>query len=422
MNKKSKNDEKKEKTYQATAIIGMGMSFTNKAKILHDIIQESSSTNKKKNKYYCILLLSIFFLFLSIPRAVFSSELAEVDTRSTVTIRANVPADFSENIAFVLEQETTQVRFAFALTKDNNYTGNISIVGDSTYIASASFKSSNKYETDLAKKYEIENGTVELSFNVSTITYSIQSEELNGLSNEITHGENEDENEELQATENILNNYLEEVSFMQDDMRFFSFLTTYSGAMFEKYYMEADPMNTTEQWESMKEIDRFNYYIIYYMPYTKMMNYQFENENIFIEELIAQKNILNQIEDGDKVYRAIVDMWKWHYRHWQSTGEFYNFYNYYNGTNSNTLTTAETIKLANEEGEGIPTEPTEAESENKNEINEEKDANLEVSNPDIFSLAKENILTCIIFFVAGACFLLVYLHNRKKNMPDETKE
>lgn len=65
----------------------------------------------------------IVFLFAVMPQTAKADELTEIDTRSTVIIKANVPDGFDENIAFVLEQETTQVRFAFALTADNDYTG-----------------------------------------------------------------------------------------------------------------------------------------------------------------------------------------------------------------------------------------------------------------------------------------------------------
>lgn len=367
---------------------------------------------KKKNKSCFGLLLIIFLLTMIIPQVIYASELTEVDTRSTVIITANVPQGFSEKIAFVLEQDSTQVRFSYALTKDNHYMGSISVVGGTTYTASVSFPSSSKHQTNLAEKYEIEGEEVELTFNVETIKFSSETEEDNTLATKTTHGEESNTEIDIQTADNVLNNYLEKVSFVQEDKKFFSFLTTYSGDMFKKYYLEADPMNTEEQWDNMKEIERFNYYITYYMPYTKMMNYQFDTENEFINELVAQKAILQTIDNGDMVYDAIVNVWKWHYEYWRYTGTFYNFHNYYDGTNAETPTTTEIIKLENKEKEELK----EVKSEMEEEINlEKKVVSRKVANPFILWI-KENFLTCIILVVTSITFLVVYLYNHKKNM------
>ena len=364
------------------------------------------------------LFFTLIFTIFLIPHSVMASEMTEVETRSTVTIKANVPDDFTENIAFVLEQETTQVRFSFALTAENGYTGSISVVGNNTYLASATFSNNEKYNIDLAEKYDIEGEEVELTFNVSPITYSVENDNaVNNNDNkkinietEAPHGEEIDPDTGLPTAEYVIKNYEDKVSFMQDDKKFFSFLTTYSGAMFEKYYLEADPMNTEEQWESMKEIDRFNYYITYYMPYTKMMNYEFSSANKLIEELIAQKNILSQIENGDIVYDAIVEVWKWHYSYWQCTGTIYNFYNYYDGTNAGTPTVSETVKLTDKDKEEM--------AEIESEINEELEIETEKDNA-VVTWLKENWLTATIFVIVGFAFLGVYLYNRKKNVYDE---
>jgi len=358
-------------------------------------------------------------IVMVIPQNIRAEELSEIEVMSTVLIKADVPEDFTENIAFVLEDENTQVKFSYALTEQNEYMGELNILGGRTYFASATFGSS-KYKTDLAEKYEIADEEVELVFSVTPIIYSIENDEreaLNWNDEETKISDNADEDLDpetgLKTAKSVLREYEEKVSFIQNDPNFSSFLTLYSGGMFKKYYLNADPMNTEEQWDNMKEVDRFNYYITYYMPYTKMMNYEFSSANIMIEELISQKNILSQIEKGDIVYDAVVDVWKWHYSYWQHTGMFYNFYNYYDGVNSgadfNESISSEAINLVGKD-KGNP-EETEIKEEIKKDIEK-------VDNPIILWI-KENWLTTAILLIAGISFFAVFLYNRKKNIYEE---
>lgn len=355
----------------------------------------------------------IMLMVMTVSQNVKADELQEIEVISTVFIKANVPEDFTENITFVLESEITQVRHAFELTKENEYEGILCVFENRTYLASVYFPSSSKYKTDIAENYDIAGEEVELAFNVTPIVYSIENDEgkipnWNDDKMEVLDDEIDSETG-LRTAESVLKSYEEKVSFIQDDPNFSTFLALYSGGMFKKYYLKADPMNTEEQWNNMREIERFNYYITYYMPYMKIINYEFSTANEMIEELISQKNILSEIENGDIVYNAIVEVWKWHYSYWQHTGTFYNFYNYYDGIKSDKTSDLETIRLTEKDKKELETKELETEELEDTEY---------IDNPVILWV-KKNWLTAAILLIAGISFLTVLLHNRKENIFDE---
>lgn len=360
-------------------------------------------------------------MVMLIPQSVSPSALTDVEVRPTVTIKANVPDGFTEEIAITLEQETSQVRFSYPLTAENDYIGSLSLARGGTYLASVTFQSSGKYNVDLAEKYEIAGTDVELIFNVTPITYSIESDETTDDSNEtnveteVNHGEEIDEITGLPTGESVLKNFKEKVSFIENDTNFDSFLRLYSGGMFKNYYLEADYINTEEKWDNMNETERFIYHTIYISPHSSMMNYEFANKNEFVDELVAEKQLLGKIEKGDIVYDAIVDVWEWHYDYWETTGTFYNFFNPYDGIKADTGASSETVTLTDNDFVETITEPT-------NTVESEtvvKEPTAEPETKDEF--VKEEIsiplapwLAVIILIVTGMACLVMYLRRKKK--------
>lgn len=261
-------------------------------------------------------------------------------------------------------------------------------------------------------------------FNVTAVTADSDDLESADSGEESSHvGESSeaiDPETGLPSAESVIAAFEEKVSFIQDDPAFSSFLSTYSGAMFKKYYLQADTAHTEEQWESMKEIERFCYNITYYSPYIAMMNYEFSSADEMIDELVAEKNILSQIENGDIVYDAIVEVWKWHYDYWQHTGTFCNFYNNYNDDiNAGEPTASETVKLTDEDKNDRDKEEIE---EIKNEIQSElAEENTENGNSaaDWF---KDNWLIVTILLVVVIAFLAVFLYKRSKNISGKTEK
>lgn len=358
-------------------------------------------------KLLSMLLVSMFTVML-ISKPVAASEF-EMEQKTNVIIKANVPDGFDEDIKVTLEYEETQVRASVTLTTENGYTKNLTVLSGNIFLANANFESIDKYDTDLEEKYSIEGGEVELIFNVIPAETIEDIEENTEI--ESSHGEEMeiDPLTGLPTPESVIKNFEKKVSFIEDDSNFDSFLAVYSGPMLKNAYMESDAMNTEESWNAMNETERFIYYISYRMPYMSMTRREFDNVNDFIEEeLISQRQRLNQIENGDIVYEAIVDVWEWQYDYWQHTGSIFNFFNYYDGLNAGTPTESESeaVKLTEKE------EMEEVKEEITKELNEETEKE---DNPAV-KWIKENWLTGTILIVAGVSFLVVHLISKKKNL------
>lgn len=93
----------------------------------------------KKSKIFLTMFFAVLFAVMT-PQTVTASEFDEIEVRSNVTIKANVPDGFTEDIAFVLEEEVTQVRFQYLLTAENEYTGNLSLLGNNAFLPQVTFK------------------------------------------------------------------------------------------------------------------------------------------------------------------------------------------------------------------------------------------------------------------------------------------
>ncbi|MBQ3514986.1 MAG: hypothetical protein IJA32_14520 [Lachnospiraceae bacterium] len=332
----------------------------------------------------------------------------EVEQKTNVVVKANVPDGFNEEIKVTLEYEETQVRATVTLTTENGYTKNLTVLSDNTFLASADFQSTDTYGTDLAEKYDIEGEEVELIFNVipadtKTIEENTEIEIFQDEEMEI------DPSTGLPTAESVIKNFEEKVAFIENDSNFDSFLALYSGPMFKEYYLEADSMNTEEQWNNMKEIERFVYYITYIKPFSKMINYEYANTNEFIEELTGEKQRLEQRENGDVVYDAIVDVWEWQYAYWQHTGSIYNFFNDYDDSNAGTPTESEAVKLTENEKEEME-EIEEIKKEIQEELDEESKKK-ETENQGNVMI----VVVCIIFILAVVSGLVIFMKNRKSN-------
>lgn len=387
----------------------------------------------KKLKQILSMFWAVMLIVMLVPQSVFASSV-DVEVRPTVTIKANVPEGFTENIGFVLEQETTQVRFSYALTAENGYTGSLSLPRGGTYLASATFQSSGQHNIDLAEKYDIAGTDVELVFNVTPITYSVESDETTDNSDEVSvetetevnRGEEIDETTGLPTGESIFKKFEETVAFMENDSNFDSILSIYSNDKFKKYYLESNPSNTEEKWDNMNRTEQFTYYITYYYPHLCMMNDEFAYADEFIDELVAQKQLLEKIENGNIVYDAIVEVWEWLYDYWEVTGTFYNFFNAYDGTENGTGTSSEPVTLTDSDTVETITDTTEEpetaveEKATEQPQTEDEFAKDVKEDNSIGAWVNNNKLTLIILIASGIAVLVVYLLAKKKKAEDDS--
>lgn len=137
-----------------------------------------------------------------------------------------------------------------------------------------------------------------------------------------------DEATGLKKPEIILEEFRESVSFMETDPNFDKYLSKYEQDYHEEYYLDADPMNTREQWDSMSRTERFVYYMSYTLPYGKLVYRDpVRDEEEFLEHFDTHEKTLGAIEKGDEVYAALQKVWSYQYMYWQATGMVCNFFN-----------------------------------------------------------------------------------------------
>ncbi len=402
---------------------------------------------KIKKLHLFIVFINTILIFVSVSTInIKADELNVVPVRTNISIKANVPDDFSDNVTVVLEQKSTNVKFSLALTKSNSYTGNLSVVGDSTYNANAIFQNTSSFKTDLAENYEIKGTEVNLTFNIRKLTAVSNTDKTENTSKDsLSNQSHNDANNSTDANktikpngkseenfqnildkeENVINHYIEQVSFIQNDTNYTSFLSSYSGAMFQKYFLKADPLNTDEKWNSMTDFEKFNYYILYIMPYSKMMNYTYDSESNYVEELVSQKNILSQLEKGDAVYNAITEVWSWLFKYWQDTGDFCNLFKDYDYTSIKTDEASNTVVLeGNDTGSPSPTlltTPTPsvvAQNDKDSSVNSntvKAMSRTEKKKNMLLDLVKNNAVTLVILLAAIIVLIVIIIKNKKNN-------
>lgn len=112
------------------------------------------------------MIATIIVAFATIPQTVNANELDDMPVYLNVSISANVPDGFTQEIAFSLVNEM-DVRISALLSTDNNYTATIMVMSDSTYIPEVVFKSGGEYSTNLAEQYHTERENIEITFTVS---------------------------------------------------------------------------------------------------------------------------------------------------------------------------------------------------------------------------------------------------------------
>lgn len=360
-----------------------------------------------------IATLIIFTFMFMLPIRTYASE---TEIHSFIAIKATVPQDFDEDIALAFIEKESGATLQSYLTKANKYEGLVSILKDKEYTLDTYFNGMSDYTTSLPETIIETEITGEMEFSVSKIQYSIEeSSNIDAIETTVSVYNDDILDIGIDSAENVIKQYNETVYIMNDNASYKDLLALYSGPMFEKHYYKADPMNTKEDWDNMSEVEKFSYYITYYMPYTKMMNYTYNSEEEYIGELDTVHTLLAQAADGEKVYQALCEVWRWHYKYWQRTGIFYNFYSRLDGVNEM------------EEREVITEVLTKEDKEELNEIKEEiENSGIEVKtdnvnaeeapqikeNP-ILEFVKSNIITLLVLVVAGVAFAVIKRRNKK---------
>ena len=273
--------------------------------------------NKRKIKqiFALCLTLALSMIFV-LPCAV----KANLNTRTTMTIKANVPNDFEQEIGVDLIDEVG-ITFTAFLTKENGYTESITVPSHRTFDTKVSFPNGEEHATNVKEQYVIKDES-KYSITFDVMTYSSKKEVEKGkVSYELEIAPETG----IAKPEDVINQFRERVAFMENNPNFKDLFDMYTS--FEPRYLESNPNNTKEKWANMSDIERFTYYVTVTEPTNTIMKEEYADFENVEAELWAEKSLLENRKDGNKVYDAIVDVWKWQHEYWKQNMTTYDFFN-----------------------------------------------------------------------------------------------
>lgn len=318
------------------------------------------------------LMFGLMIGLLVLPQTI-TVKAVNLPSRNTqTTVTANVPEGFSESITFTFEENLFQMTFPCTLNRDNGYTYSQELVKGSTFKLYAEFEGCEDYIMDFPEEYTAEGDQQTITFNIVKMT----EEEKKQIAEEAEEAERKKAEEEeaarleeekkkvidpltgIETPESIKNRFIDKMSAVDQECK--EFMVKGSGN--KDSFLNADPTNTSEQWENMSDLEKFFYHHLYNMPHTYLTRYDYANEDELIEEISYRKDLYAKYKDGDKVYEALEEVYRWHYKYWLRTGVVANPFKY----------------ATSEEQQNLPVEP----DENMNTSTEEPTDSEEQAKPE----------------------------------------
>lgn len=382
---------------------------------------------KKIKNTVCWMLL-LFFLFPILGVSVYA---AEVITYTEVRFSATVPEEFEGDIIITLENSNTLDRNGVVLNADNDYFDATNVLGGNVYNTYVRFSNGENWKSDISEQYEIPNGNVaEFSINVTDgspanniLTADTIEENESEENVEVTHSEDIDPFTNILKGEVAIQNFVNKISFIQNETAYDSFLDVYGWAAMQEDYLEHNTLNTPERWEKMSNFDRFVWRKACFVP-TLYLFKSGSLEEYTDNATSVEKSKLELFDYPSEslIYDALVELCEWHYSYFQITGTVYDYYNngveyiYENETQDTTMKHEESIN--NEELQEFKNE---TDSEFPEKETEELDTEIEKKEPNKFlQLLKANIVTLLLLILVGIAFLVVKQKNLSANIYDET--
>lgn len=350
-----------------------------------------------KNKFkYVLAICLMLFLSVSFSNKVYATETS--DEFTVLTIKADV-SEYDGDIAFTFTQENG-FNYNVLLTKAENYTSTIDIVGNIEYVATATLKKdSSKFKVDgLDNKYKVTGKNVEIKFKVIKEEFKVA---------ENTNGDNKTDNktDTTVINENLDSNaiykeYIDEVSFIDNNSDYEAFLKIYSNDIMKDYFLKADSLNTADDWNKMSNFEKWNYYILFVRTKTLITGENaVKSEDELLSQLTSEIALLNKINDGEKVIEAVKSIWKWEWKQWEKNGEFINLYDEYTSGSAEKYSETE-LKDVNED-------------DNKAAQKEEN---------GLLKGIKNNIISILILVAVGITTIVVIVLRKRKNYDNIDKE
>lgn len=272
------------------------------------------------------IVLVMMVLMLSIT-CIIPTVHADVDEFTKLIIKADV-SDYDGDIIFIFTQDNG-FNYQAILTKNENYTETLDIVGDLEYTPKVVIKNNPQdYIVEgLEKKYKVDSKEFEVNFKVTKGLQPIQDTESTELKKVDLTEKDDLTNKNNLSKKEIYDYYMDSVSFIKDNEDYTDFLKLSGNDLMKSYFMDADSSNTEDAWNKMSNFERFNYYILFVRTQSLIMGpNSVESEEELLKELSSENGLLGNIKDGYKVVEAIKTVWRWEWHKWETTGEFTNLF------------------------------------------------------------------------------------------------
>jgi len=274
-------------------------------------------TKKNNNKLIMYIMIAVLFDFVVTGLYPVTAKADEIGTYTEVQIAANIPNGFQEDIVVTLKSDFSENKYQVVLNTGNNYRSSLTVISNTTYSSSAAIKTSKYKIHGLQEKYTVDKNTVYIEFSVNEGLTQIGNQ---NVSDDLDLGVDTD-------VQQIYTQYIQKVSFVENNEDYKSFLSLFSNAMMKKYFLQADDTNTDDLWNKMTVYEKFNYYMLYIRPKTLITGTNAVSNTIELKEgLESERQILNKINGGDKVIEAIETVWIYEWNYYNENGQFLNLY------------------------------------------------------------------------------------------------
>lgn len=383
----------------------------------------------KKNRVLIGVLLCLCCIVSTVCGS-FQKAYADVESYPLLNFDISVPKGFDKDIRITADNGAFSDECIVSASGER-YTGSVRVMGNSEYKITLEILGAkeNEYSIDMQKTVEIGKNARWVGVVVSTNS-SYDSEEKS-MVDETT----EMEDSELPSAESVYLTFIEKTKHIEGiENESYDYIFKYVGAR-ERLFLDVEDENTSEEWESMTDYERFIYFFLVIHPRSSLLyNEEQKNVELFLkEEFEAIERFFENrdIPADDSVVVAIREVWEWLYHFYMENGYFCNLYRLEVDPNEVEVQESVVPEEKSDEVEKIEGND-EMEEENPSvEVGkvvtdnmEEEDDNEEQGKNGwgaVLSKLKSMWVSLALLLIVGVTLFVITMRNRKKNINEHGK-
>lgn len=251
------------------------------------------------------------------------SQNQDIKLFTEVTIIADVPEGYDKDVVvrFQSEEETIIILLQAA----HNYT-DVQWIIEGTYATSAWRKNSTDFCCEIPESCEVQGQKMEFRFTVLPVLEEVTESEAQAILDQAADQTVGSDVNGLESGKEIIQEFLDKTAYIVDT-DYYKRMDSRSNENenYKKIFLEFEGDNITEEkWNSMSGYDVFIYLHTYLMPYERLMNNNYSNEDQFVKAAGIIESYRNQNEDvfADALEKVI----RWQWKYFEHTGTIYNFF------------------------------------------------------------------------------------------------